>query len=628
MLTKVPLLPSLPTFHHLPFPSSPLSNTPSPSLHPQTVIRQWKAGTDAAESGDYSTAIRNFKSVGDNAKMFYNIAMCYLRQSNTSKAFEALEEAIECDPYFGAAYFHRALLSQQSKEYAHAVEDYDFVVQLFRDADYIDYNQLGLEWVLRRCETLFNRAQCYLAMGETTAAAHDLSDAANCTVDSTHYIIGECSRSNSKASSTDSFTCINFYLAPEIPEGGVGFKKKKTTTISSSSGNGSNISFNNKPLPKPGISGGGGGSKPLPKPGTFSNSSGGSSGGGGGGSKPLPPPPPGRSGGNSSFGSNSNNSSNDTGYSIGSASGFSTTKNKSLPTPPGRRDNSSSGGTGGGGGVGVKKWGGTTSVSGSTTTKKLPDPPSWKKNSTSTSTASWKVNNSGGNSSISTTGGESTGNGGVGRVPSWKQIGNKGTNGGTSGSTTSWKGSSTSTPSWKSNTGTTSAGGSTSWKGASVSTGGSTTPSWKSNTSTTNKWSGGGSTSGGTVSSGVSTTKKWGGSTTSGGSVSSVSTGFKAKSSGFSVKPSSGGSGGGSGGGDISAKVSQWEKLKKDYDTAKDNDDLETALELRGKVKQLEAELLDAKSSLQAQYERHKANDELEEAMELRKTIKALDALS
>lgn len=74
-------------------------------------------------------------------------------------------------------YFQKGVLEWIVGQFEDAIESFTNALNHMRQHTFIDYRQLGLNYVLFSFEVLFNRALCHLALNDTTRAICDLEDA-------------------------------------------------------------------------------------------------------------------------------------------------------------------------------------------------------------------------------------------------------------------------------------------------------------------------------------------------------------------------------------------------------------------------------------------------------------------
>ncbi|KAF9994108.1 hypothetical protein BGZ79_001173 [Entomortierella chlamydospora] len=137
-------------------------------------LDQWNEGVIAFDQGLYEDALEIFEPIADSAKIHFNIGVVLATLGNFEEASVAFEQATKLDQYLAVAYFQNGVANV-------ALEDYDRALECFHDAflylrgnTVIDYTQLGLDFKLYSCQVLYNRALCYLEVGQQDLGMTDL----------------------------------------------------------------------------------------------------------------------------------------------------------------------------------------------------------------------------------------------------------------------------------------------------------------------------------------------------------------------------------------------------------------------------------------------------------------------
>ncbi|ORX86389.1 hypothetical protein K493DRAFT_341641 [Basidiobolus meristosporus CBS 931.73] len=137
-------------------------------------LEQWQLAARAFDEKKYETALELFESVGESAKIFFNIGVILSTLNEHESAVRAYISALQQDQYFAVAYFQKGVSNMILKDFEAAFEDFNDALLYLRGNLYIDYAQLGLEFKLYSCEVLFNRALCYFYLGEDALGMNDL----------------------------------------------------------------------------------------------------------------------------------------------------------------------------------------------------------------------------------------------------------------------------------------------------------------------------------------------------------------------------------------------------------------------------------------------------------------------
>ncbi|KAJ3084727.1 hypothetical protein HDU99_006161 [Rhizoclosmatium hyalinum] len=117
------------------------------------------------------------KPIAISAKIYFNMAICYINMNQLDKALVSLAIATKRDPFFALAHFIRGIIYFKMTLFAKALTDFTNVLKNMRSALVIDYTQLGLSRKLFAFEALFNRGLCHSALGNQTASLSDYDEA-------------------------------------------------------------------------------------------------------------------------------------------------------------------------------------------------------------------------------------------------------------------------------------------------------------------------------------------------------------------------------------------------------------------------------------------------------------------
>ncbi|KAG9072682.1 hypothetical protein KI688_000454 [Linnemannia hyalina] len=165
-------------------------------------LDQWNEGVIAFDQGLYEDALEIFEPIADSAKIHFNIGVVLTTLGDFEGASAAFTRATSLDQFLAIAYFQNGVANVALEDYGKALSCFHDAFLYLRGNMVIDYTQLGLDFKLYSCQVLFNRALCYLELGEHDLAmtdmwratrekqikAHDLLDQAlrdkgqNCTV--------------------------------------------------------------------------------------------------------------------------------------------------------------------------------------------------------------------------------------------------------------------------------------------------------------------------------------------------------------------------------------------------------------------------------------------------------------
>ncbi|KAF8938656.1 hypothetical protein BGZ47_008478 [Haplosporangium gracile] len=132
-------------------------------------LDQWNEGVIAFDQGLYEDALEIFEPIADSAKIHFNIGVVLTTLGDFEGASAAFTRATKLDQFLAIAYFQNGVANVALEDYGRALSCFHDAFLYLRGNMVIDYTQLGLDFKLYSCQVLFNRALCYLELGE-----HDL----------------------------------------------------------------------------------------------------------------------------------------------------------------------------------------------------------------------------------------------------------------------------------------------------------------------------------------------------------------------------------------------------------------------------------------------------------------------
>ncbi|XP_065190190.1 uncharacterized protein LOC135821055 [Sycon ciliatum] len=129
-------------------------------------LLKWQAAVEAHAEGDAEFAYNNLCEMDEQpAPIVFNLAMMHCSAGNFTIAHTMLTEAIGKNKHFVIARFQRAWVSHRLEKNEDAMLDYQVAIEMMRDADFINYHTLGLEYVFCRYLAQFNLAVIRLVLG-------------------------------------------------------------------------------------------------------------------------------------------------------------------------------------------------------------------------------------------------------------------------------------------------------------------------------------------------------------------------------------------------------------------------------------------------------------------------------
>jgi hypothetical protein len=138
---------------------------------------KWKAAMDSFDSSNYELSISQFQSFAETSKLWFNVGQLGMKLKDSYAALDALDKAIELDPWLAIAYLQRGVIMYYGQDIESALENFQDCLEKMRMNPFIKYNQLGIEYTLHESYVIFNIALCFLMLGENERAAKYFDDA-------------------------------------------------------------------------------------------------------------------------------------------------------------------------------------------------------------------------------------------------------------------------------------------------------------------------------------------------------------------------------------------------------------------------------------------------------------------
>ncbi|KAG0369703.1 hypothetical protein BGZ54_009129 [Gamsiella multidivaricata] len=157
-------------------------------------LDQWNEGVIAFDQGLYEDALEIFEPIAESAKIHFNIGVVLATLGDFEGASAAYEQATKLDHYLAIAYFQNGVANVALENYARALTCFHDAYLYLRGNMVIDYTQLGLDFKLYSCQVLFNRALCYIELGEMDLAMTDLWRASREKQTKAHDILDQALR--------------------------------------------------------------------------------------------------------------------------------------------------------------------------------------------------------------------------------------------------------------------------------------------------------------------------------------------------------------------------------------------------------------------------------------------------
>ncbi|KAJ8654485.1 hypothetical protein O0I10_009791 [Lichtheimia ornata] len=160
----------------------------------QYELQEWINACRCYDNRDYDKALRIFMTIGDNAKMHFNIGVIFSIMQDHHRALAAFKKALKMDPFLAVACFQKGVSHFALGEMDQACQAFDLAQKKLRGNPIINYHQLGLAFRLYECEVLFNRGICHLNMGKIDAGLTDLYFAQKAKMTEEHSVVDQAIR--------------------------------------------------------------------------------------------------------------------------------------------------------------------------------------------------------------------------------------------------------------------------------------------------------------------------------------------------------------------------------------------------------------------------------------------------
>ncbi|KAJ3325255.1 hypothetical protein HDV06_005012 [Boothiomyces sp. JEL0866] len=137
----------------------------------------WIQGNDLYRAGDLKGALEALRHVGAYSKILFNIGMIYSRTDDFESAEIMYDQALNQDKYLAVAAFQKGFACSMQGKFYEAEECYRMVIELLHDNEYIDYQQLGMDYKVYKCETLYNLGICCYQLEKDRESASFIDEA-------------------------------------------------------------------------------------------------------------------------------------------------------------------------------------------------------------------------------------------------------------------------------------------------------------------------------------------------------------------------------------------------------------------------------------------------------------------
>ncbi|XP_071821576.1 uncharacterized protein [Apostichopus japonicus] len=123
------------------------------------TIQIWYKAIKELEDGNIDACLTNFEQIIDtSAKIYFNVGALWFRKRNYSKAVTNFLACTERDPHMAIGHFALGLTYAKLEQYNKSRQHYEKSQKCLRGNPKIDYTQLGLKFVLRECDIIYDLA--------------------------------------------------------------------------------------------------------------------------------------------------------------------------------------------------------------------------------------------------------------------------------------------------------------------------------------------------------------------------------------------------------------------------------------------------------------------------------------
>ncbi|KAK7449250.1 hypothetical protein VKT23_013395 [Stygiomarasmius scandens] len=149
-------------------------------------LEVWDSALSAFDTKDYETALKIFESFADTSKIVANIGLIRILQGEYGLAVESFTVAIDLDKFLAMAYFQRGVCRLHLQQFEEALQDFVDAEIRLRGNAHINYEELGLNFVLYAAEVHFNRAKALIHVGYKEEASTYLRRAVSSSSEERH----------------------------------------------------------------------------------------------------------------------------------------------------------------------------------------------------------------------------------------------------------------------------------------------------------------------------------------------------------------------------------------------------------------------------------------------------------
>ena len=171
-------------------------------------LETWVEALALYDNNEFEESVKKFEHIADTAKIWFNLGIIHATLGAHAKAVgrdvghpflhradvhqvECYQKAVRLDQFLAIAYFQQGVSNFLMGEFEEASANFNDTLLYLRGNNNINYEQLGLKFVLYSCEVLFNRGLCYIYLQQKPLGMQDLTYAVKEKQIPSHQVIDE-----------------------------------------------------------------------------------------------------------------------------------------------------------------------------------------------------------------------------------------------------------------------------------------------------------------------------------------------------------------------------------------------------------------------------------------------------
>jgi len=154
-------------------------------------LETWAAALNAYDEENFEQSLELFSRIADSSKILTNMGLIYATLGEHEAAVERFIEATGLDQFLAVAYFQCGVSNFLLSRYDRALKDFDEALLYLRGNQAINYEQLGLKFLLYSAEILFNKGLSQIYLGRTREGLADMEEARNEKATEEHNVIDD-----------------------------------------------------------------------------------------------------------------------------------------------------------------------------------------------------------------------------------------------------------------------------------------------------------------------------------------------------------------------------------------------------------------------------------------------------